>query len=762
MYFLRSKVFAKIFISFLLLLVISMGTVGFFSYYMTNSIVKEKTNHINQLYVDSIKSDFDKLFADLHNQILLINSNPWLREVMIMNGNIDQDRIEKNQITYIIAQLNNIRGNYKVIKEISIVLYNTNIVISTSGLYTKDLFFEKNQYESQQFKGVSDLPWDTKSLRIIPNVRHYSYGSYLDDVSLYFRPLLINAPPYRAMLMLHLDYKVINDMLNKSSFGDKAFLSVLDSELNTLYTNLYNDKILNNIDFSNKTGSGTLEYQDKQHDYFFTSSANGYYKYAVMVDSESTTKDIATLRNLTLIVSAIALVIGFFICYIAAKINYKPLMDLIAHVLPNDYKNNLGWNTNEYIYLENAVDSLNVQKEQLAENIQQYAPIVKHNYIKKLLNGTLIKDNTELSDSYGNDLFTKPYFVSAVINIEIMNKYDSDVRKDINSLSSFLNSLIEELFNKEKLCCYSIEEAIFSYSILFNLQEDENIVNVIKKVIGEIKNFLKEQYEIVIVSGLGKIVDCQSSIYISHQQAKTALENKFVLLNSEVISFEHIVDTSTYPLTFSPTQQMQLTNIFLAGNKQELIDLVDSILEKNFLNETPNKVGSMYVIYSLVAAAMNALEQSAIDDNSIFKATKKIPYLKNLIETRNFIEQLYNDVYNKIHAKKKRPSDQLMENIITYLDENYYKSNISLTMVSEQFNLTGIYISRLIRDYTGINYIDYINNKRIELATELLSDKSKTIKEIALEVGYDSDLNFRRVFKKYKAVTPGQFRDILI
>ena len=59
---------------------------------------------------------------------------------------------------------------------------------------------------------------------------------------------------------------------------------------------------------------------------------------------------------------------------------------------------------------------------------------------------------------------------------------------------------------------------------------------------------------------------------------------------------------------------------------------------------------------------------------------------------------------------------------------------------------------------SGLSFIDYLNRLRTDEAKTLLSTTERSVRDIAADVGYDSDKNFIRVFKKYEGVTPGQYR----
>ena len=51
-----------------------------------------------------------------------------------------------------------------------------------------------------------------------------------------------------------------------------------------------------------------------------------------------------------------------------------------------------------------------------------------------------------------------------------------------------------------------------------------------------------------------------------------------------------------------------------------------------------------------------------------------------------------------------------------------------------------------------------MNRRRIEAAKELMLAGDGNLKEIAAKVGFTSDMNFIRVFKKFETVMPGVYR----
>ncbi|WP_414739302.1 helix-turn-helix domain-containing protein [Macrococcoides canis] len=65
---------------------------------------------------------------------------------------------------------------------------------------------------------------------------------------------------------------------------------------------------------------------------------------------------------------------------------------------------------------------------------------------------------------------------------------------------------------------------------------------------------------------------------------------------------------------------------------------------------------------------------------------------------------------------------------------------------------------KIFKEYTGFAPSQYIQEVRINMAKEALTNSSKSIKEIALELGYENKDYFFTVFKKVTGMTPVNYR----
>jgi two-component system response regulator YesN len=121
------------------------------------------------------------------------------------------------------------------------------------------------------------------------------------------------------------------------------------------------------------------------------------------------------------------------------------------------------------------------------------------------------------------------------------------------------------------------------------------------------------------------------------------------------------------------------------------------------------------------------------------------------------IPKLYQDLMEKLEEIKSYPS--IIKKIKLFIEENYYKEELSLNDASEYVNLSPQHISRIFKKEMDINFIDYLTNVRIGKAIELFADDSIKMYEIAEKIGYSSQHYFSSVFKKVIGSSPIEYRN---
>lgn len=102
-----------------------------------------------------------------------------------------------------------------------------------------------------------------------------------------------------------------------------------------------------------------------------------------------------------------------------------------------------------------------------------------------------------------------------------------------------------------------------------------------------------------------------------------------------------------------------------------------------------------------------------------------------------------------------------LETAMEYID-SHYTEDISLERLSQISNMSRSYFSSMFKTLNGITVWDYVINKRIAHAINLMMSSEGTITEIAFESGFNNSTNFNRAFHKITGLTPREYRNLYL
>ena len=91
---------------------------------------------------------------------------------------------------------------------------------------------------------------------------------------------------------------------------------------------------------------------------------------------------------------------------------------------------------------------------------------------------------------------------------------------------------------------------------------------------------------------------------------------------------------------------------------------------------------------------------------------------------------------------------------------SHYQEDLSLDDVAAFAGFSRYYFSRSFKKQTGYSFKDYLSQKRMQVAMDLLIRTNRPMKDVAIDSGFGSVATFNRVFRESKGCTPTQYRAI--
>ena len=191
-----------------------------------------------------------------------------------------------------------------------------------------------------------------------------------------------------------------------------------------------------------------------------------------------------------------------------------------------------------------------------------------------------------------------------------------------------------------------------------------------------------------------------------------------------------------------------LTMADLLDGKADILEGAVSL----FVND-PAKVGAVVSAGCTAAAAAIAV---------VVAARKGIAVYNHQIRSQNAVGEAWR--YALLNAVDEQKNDCLDsfreagEKLLNYVDVNFNNQNLCLTSAADYLETSIYVVSRLFKEATGKGFKEYVTDKRLEYARELLETTNYNVSEISAMAGFENTVYFSNVFKAKYGLPPTQYR----
>jgi AraC-like DNA-binding protein/mannose-6-phosphate isomerase-like protein (cupin superfamily) len=132
-------------------------------------------------------------------------------------------------------------------------------------------------------------------------------------------------------------------------------------------------------------------------------------------------------------------------------------------------------------------------------------------------------------------------------------------------------------------------------------------------------------------------------------------------------------------------------------------------------------------------------------------------YLTLTLLLRNHVSTF---LTHKDYEEKMKNSERFSD-VLDYIDKSY-TDDITIEELASIANMSMFYFCRLFKKVIGQTPTEYITLARINKAEYLLKHTNDSVSNIAMYTGFNDISYFSRQFKKYKGLSPSQYRKSFI
>jgi Response regulator containing CheY-like receiver domain and AraC-type DNA-binding domain len=256
--------------------------------------------------------------------------------------------------------------------------------------------------------------------------------------------------------------------------------------------------------------------------------------------------------------------------------------------------------------------------------------------------------------------------------------------------------------------------------------------------------------------GIGNYYADIGNAYKSYDESLKAIE----LHRTSGVVHINDIPTSHSAEEYPELEEKRLLKNILLGDTEACLRAYDHLFGWMRAQYHDNVQEILVNSVELLVMLRHIARENSISDNIVLGDSNYVSRflaIEDIGKINAFFTNVIKRLAEGISASKEKNLSSIVVKAQAYIYKNFSR-DITLEDVSKEVTVSPNYFSRLFKEETGRNFIDYLTELRIERAKELLRDSSSANKEICYQIGYSDPNYFSRIFKRVVGVTPTEYK----
>jgi AraC-like DNA-binding protein len=482
------------------------------------------------------------------------------------------------------------------------------------------------------------------------------------------------------------------------------------------------------------------------------------WSYVAAIPLSAALHSVYYIRQITIVVSALIILLGLLIITVIAYHNYQPIRNILQVITQRREKQD-NKEYGSYRYIQESVIRIVGENKDLSQILENQKPLLIDSIINKIIKGDFAsEDEIRRTMNSIQMTFSGLYYTVIVIRFiphESENAED-DLRQFIYSkaiVRKYIEQCLANVLVYEK---DSITMVILMAGQTHEIDQQDAVASVTNTICTVLDEQLTDDYTLAVGRSCSSLLDINQSyrealIMIGFTQAH----------DHDKVMYYHAIDEASFTYYYPLNVEKKLVTSIKDASLSDLDAVIQSICLENFIKRSISPL----MVQQLFADMRSTLIKLMVDiqaDISRAQFAKDLETLFMANEESAFFQYykiISRQIADEFESKRNNRNPVLLSKMLACIDLHYTDSSFSLTMLSETFNLTSVYISRFFKEQTGENFFSYLEKKRMTTAASLLAEKRTSISQIAEKTGYSNAHVFSRAFKRYYSVSPSDYRD---
>ncbi|MFS0871525.1 helix-turn-helix domain-containing protein [Paenibacillus xylanilyticus] len=742
----KSKLFLKYIWSYLFILLIPLAFMTVFIYENAVKTLRTEIESSRLAQLSQTKVTIDSRMKELSEIASRISYDNRLSSYRVTNTQTSPEAIRA---------LDQYKATSSMIDEIYLYFHDDKRIYSSKGLTDFEVFADNLSFESWDKQSLYNDLNETKYPTVRPADVVTKTGGVRDRKLAYLIPITPNSLNPHATVMVFIKESQITDLIDSILGNYQGLTFVLDVEGQILAANHQGDTLSTNASAAlfNTITPGIQERRldGKDHSIVSVQSESNGWTYMTVMPSSQFFSSVLDVRSFMMLIIGIVVLVGVAVALVLARMQYQPISTLVEFASSRfPEKKNAG----EPGYA-NELERIRSALQNYSSRIDLQEPFARNQYLSTLINfGNSDPLSPELMQLFDLKLDKDTLFVM-VIGWNGSKHSDMELRRRI--ASSLAHIELPDL----QATGYGVELPQldqFGVIMSFDAIEELDEISSIKQIMEHVRGMLLDTLSIAPMIAAGSGYRHLHELNQSYIEACSAFD---LLVPGEYGSsalFEEMSKTPSHSFWIPNHMQLKLAQSLKQGNSDvasQMIRSSVSSLQSSMLPALLVRCISFDLLNTILKTASELGEHHMLQ-----QIAPNMVFSSSLEELESVLLSLASQLCAEVNQDTQQEEQTLIDRIVDYIDTHFTDHNLSLDTLAYEFEVSPSHVSRSFKEKTGINFIQYIWQKRLDRVFHQLQTTDTPLKDLIQEVGYLDTPNFIRKFKKETGLTPGQYRKL--
>lgn len=404
------------------------------------------------------------------------------------------------------------------------------------------------------------------------------------------------------------------------------------------------------------------------------------------------------------------------------------------------------------------------QDEAIRKELNSTQERIKSNFINDLLlNPQLIHtfDSTEdINRTYYTD-FKESAFTLLGVYLDIPADHGQTIVNDflVNKASGIIDTETGQYHD-----CSMTNSGRYIYCLINGTEEQLSHLyqtsKNIRSALLSLKEIFPDLHVILLQSSIkhsfAEITDCFG-------ETESALCEKILSGSDAIYSYAKIPECKSHVSDFiSPSFRSQYLSYAETFQYEELEEYLCALADR-LVRQTPVNGAFIRRIYNEMTALffffLNQHKINAPSEELSAKWDDRFFSFTSVSDAFYYLAGEQNDLLKDWRSHKKKSQSNAVLAAKQYIS-GHYSQSLTLEQIGQEVGLNPSYFSNIFKKETGISFIDYLTDIRIQNAKDLLTETKLEIIDISEHTGFHDLKYFNRCFRKITGMTPAAYRKL--